>query len=62
MARREHKYKVNVCRIAYSNLTIEVWAKSQEEAEQRAEDQAGNHSFPNEHTSEYKAQGATRIE
>jgi len=50
-------YEVDVCRIAYGNLTIEVQASSSEEAMRIAEEEAGNYSF-NEHTSEYKSQGA----
>ena len=55
------KYRVNVCRIAYSNLDIEVEAKNPIEAEKKAEQEAGNHLFPNEHTSEYDAQGCHEI-
>jgi hypothetical protein len=58
----QRRYKVNVCRIAYSNLDIEVSATSQKDALRKAEAQAGNHVFPNEHTSEYEAQGASLIE
>lgn len=54
---KNKRYKVNVCRIAYSNLTIEVWATSQKDAMHQAETQAGNYVFPNEHSSEYEAQG-----
>ena len=51
------KYRVHVCRIAYSHLDIEVKAKNQKEAMQKAEAKAGDYLFPNENTSEYKAQG-----
>jgi hypothetical protein len=58
---KNRRYKVNVCRIAYSNLDIEVWATSQKDALRKAEAQAGNHVFPNEHSSEYEAQGASLV-
>jgi len=52
------KYKVNVTRIGYANLDIEVEASSLEEAEEKALDEAGNHLFT-EHHSEYEAQGVS---
>lgn len=55
------KYRVNVCRIAYGNLDIEVEAKNEKEAMSKAEDKAGNYEFT-EHTSEYKAQGAMLVD
>jgi hypothetical protein len=54
------KYKVNVCRIAYGNLDIEVEAKNTKEAMRKAEDKAGDYLFT-EHTSKYEAQGATLL-
>jgi hypothetical protein len=48
------KYIVNVCRIAYGNLDIEVEADSPYQAEERALNEAGNHLF-GEHSSEYEA-------
>ena len=56
------KYKIHVCRIAYSHLDIEVEAKNSKTAMQKAEDEAGNHTFPTENTSEYEAQGWTRVD
>jgi len=56
-----YKYRVNVCRIAYGNLDIEVIGRNAREAKRDAEDEAGNHVFT-EHTSEYKAQSVTRLE
>lgn len=56
------KYRVHVCRIAYSHLDIEVEARSSAEAEVAAEQEAGDHVFPSENSSEYKAQGCTKIE
>jgi hypothetical protein len=50
------KYKVNVTRIGYANLDIEVEADNPEDAERKALDTAGNHLF-SEHHSEYEAQG-----
>ena len=55
------KFKVNVSRTAYSNLDITVEADTVEEAELKAVDTAGNYSFPNEHTSDYNAQGSTQL-
>lgn len=54
-------YEVHVCRIAYSHLNIKVTANNEKEAMQTAEDEAGNHDFPTENSSEYKAQGCTLI-
>jgi hypothetical protein len=55
------KFRVHVCRIAYSHKDIEVEAKDQTEAMNQAELEAGNYSFPTEKTSEYKAQSAIDI-
>ena len=55
------KYKVHVCRTAYSHLDIEVNAKNQNDAFNKAEKIAPNYLFPTEKTSEYEAQGATRV-
>jgi hypothetical protein len=55
------KYRVNVCRIAYGNLDIEVEAKNKKEAMSKAEDKAGSYEFT-EHTSEYKAQGVILVD
>jgi|WetSurMetagenome_2_1015567.scaffolds.fasta_scaffold316792_2 hypothetical protein len=55
------RYRVNVSRIAYSNAQIEVEADDDEEAMRKAEDEAGNHDFPSEHTSKYEAQGCIEI-
>ena len=55
------KYTVNVTRIGYANLDIEVEAASPQAAEQIALDVAGNHFF-SEHTSEYEVQGVREAE
>lgn len=55
------RYRVHVCRIAYSHLDIEVEARSQAEAEVAAEQEAGNHVFPTENSSEYQAQGCVKL-
>ena len=55
------KYKVHVCRIAYSHLDIEVEACDASAACRVAAEQAGDHLFPNENSSSYHAQGATQI-
>jgi hypothetical protein len=56
------KFKVHICRIAYQHLDIEVGAETPEEAMRTAEDEAGNHDFPTENSSEYEAQGVTEID
>jgi hypothetical protein len=56
------KYKIPVCRIAYSHLDIEVEAPNSKKAMRKAEDEAGNHEFPTENTSEYEAQGCTFLD
>ena len=55
------KYRVHVCRIAYSHLDIEVEAAGVIEAQHKAEEEAGNHLFPSENSSEYEAQGVTQL-
>jgi len=55
------KFNVDVCRIAYQHMTIQVEAKDEEHAKRKAEDEAGNYLFPTENHSEYQAQGATEI-
>jgi hypothetical protein len=57
-----NKYKVNVCRITYSFLDIEVEAINQNEAKRWALDNAGNYEFPLEHTAEYEVSGASKIQ
>jgi hypothetical protein len=52
------KYKVHVCRTAYSHLDIEVEARNASDACRIAEEEAGNHSFPTENSSNYEAQSA----
>lgn len=56
------KYKVHVCRTAYSHLDIEVEAPDSKKAMQKAENFAGNYSFPKGHSSKYEAQGCTRLD
>lgn len=50
------KFKVNVTRIGYANLDIEVDADSPEQAEEKALDKAGNYLF-SEHSSDYESNG-----
>ena len=56
------KYKVHVCRTAYSHLEIEVEASTSKEAQEKAIDEAGDHVFPSENSSEYSAEGVTIIQ
>ena len=46
-------FNVNICRIGYSTKDIEVEASTQEEANIKALDQAGNHCF-DEQTADYE--------
>lgn len=55
------KYKVHVCRIAYSHLDIEVEADDIEQASNKTIDEAGDHSFPTENSSEYTVEGITQL-
>ncbi|MCA1616465.1 MAG: hypothetical protein LC800_20695 [Acidobacteria bacterium] len=55
------RFAVEVTRIAYSTKTIEVEADGPELAEALAVGQAPNEVFPNEHTSEYEAQGSREL-
>jgi len=57
-----NKYKVRVCRTAYSHLEIEVEASTSKEAQEKAIDEAGDHVFPSENHSEYSAEGVTIIQ
>ena len=54
------KFKVHVCRIAYSHLNIEVEAPNQFMASKKAEAEAPNHVFPTENSVEYEAQGSCK--
>lgn len=54
------KYQVNVTRIGYSCRTIEVEAKSEKDAEDKAIDEAGSHDF-SEHDSKYESEGAIEV-
>ena len=51
------KYKVHVCRTAYSHLDIEVEAEDSDQAVDKALEEAGNHTFPNESSAEYSYEG-----
>lgn len=55
------KFKVHVCRIAYSHLYIDVEAPDSAVAIKKAEEEAPNRSFPSENDSKYEAQGCTEI-
>jgi len=56
------KYKVHVCRTAYSHLDIEVEANDPNQAIDKALNEAGDRSFPTETSSEYTEQGITELE
>jgi len=55
------KYKVHVCRTAYSHLDIEVEASSTQAAYNKALEVAGNHSFPTENSSDYSVEGCYKL-
>jgi len=55
------KYKVHICRIAYSHLDIEVEADSHSEASKNALEEAGNRSFPTEKSFEYTVEGVIQL-
>lgn len=55
------RYDVHVTRIGYSSKTIQVSAISQEEAEKKALEAAGNLEFP-ERDAEYAVEGMTPAE
>jgi hypothetical protein len=54
------KFKVHVCRTAYAHLYLEVEADTQEEAEKKALDEAGDHSF-SENNTDYTVEGTTEL-
>ena len=56
-----NKYRVHVCRVAYSHLDIEVEAFSENDAKKLAYHEAGNRSFPIENSSEYSVEGCTLV-
>ena len=56
------KYRVNVSRTAISNMEIVVEAKNPKQAMKKAHDEAPNHLFPTEHTSQYQAEGCLPVE
>ena len=58
--RKLKTFDVDVCRIAYGNLTIRVQAPNAVAAKLLAEDNAGGESFT-EHTSKYEAQSVTEV-
>ena len=55
------KYEVSVTRIGYAHTTIEVEAESEEQAEQKAIDMAGNYDF-SEHDADYECEGVTLLD
>jgi hypothetical protein len=58
--RPEKHYNVEMCRIGYGSRIIVVKARSREEAQNKAEDQAGDYEY-NEKHSEYEVQGVWEI-
>ncbi len=60
MSQDPETYEVSVCRTGYGFHRIQVQARSAEEAEELALDEAGDHSY-SEKTSEYTLDGTTKI-
>ena len=52
---KEKTYVVTVLRIGYAHQIIKVFAMSEKQAREKAEDVAGNYNF-SEHSSEYEIQ------
>lgn len=60
MSQTPEEYEVSVCRTGYGFHKILVQARSQEEAEELALEEAGDHEY-SEKSSEYTLDGATRL-
>jgi hypothetical protein len=60
VSQEPENYTVSVCRTGYGFAYIDVMARSPEEAEELAMDEAGDHSY-SEKASEYKADGANKF-
>lgn len=56
-----HKYSVDIVRIGYGFHTVEVMATSQQEAREKAMDEAGNYEY-SEKTAEYEVECVTKEE
>jgi hypothetical protein len=54
------EFDVDVCRTGFGHKTLRIKADSAADAEEKALDQAGNHSY-NEKDSDYSVQGVTRV-
>jgi len=59
MSQEPERYRVSICRTGYGFTSIDVMARSPEEAEDLAHDEAGDHSY-NEKSSEYTTDGVER--
>jgi hypothetical protein len=60
VSQEPESYTVTMCRTGYGFAYIDVMARSPEEAEELAMDEAGDHSY-SEKASEYKADGANKF-
>jgi hypothetical protein len=60
MSQEPEAYEVSVCRTGYGFHRIQVQARSPEEAEELALDEAGDHEY-SEKSSEYTTDGVTRL-
>jgi hypothetical protein len=57
----EKFYNVEMCRIGYGSRVIVVKARSEEEASEKALDEAGDHEY-SEKSSEYEVQGVWKAD
>ena len=55
------KFNVNVVRICYASMYVEVEADTEELARDKALDTAGDHLF-SEHSSEYEIESVVRVD
>ncbi len=56
-----NKYQVSLVRIAYQHTDVEIYAKSEKEAKEKAIDSAGDILFPIENASDYEVTGIVRL-
>ena len=55
------KFKIEVARISYASRIIEIEADTEEQAKEKAIDEAGNYEF-SEHDADYKTEWIKKIE
>ena len=60
MVKKMRLFEINVCRIGYGHASFTVHGRNKKHAEERAFEEAGNHSY-SEHSSEYKIDSTVEI-